>query len=149
MEMQQRALTAALFALSLAGCGGGGATLQPGGVISGCPAVAGSFDPNAKLVSPANGATGVSTAVGTVTFTVGVAALRSGTLTLYVDQSPGNTGAVQGGPISTDANGVSSSSVPALQPHTIYVAHVVARPVDPATGCTGQVDGNLGSFTTQ
>lgn len=149
--MLQRSVIAALFAVSLAACSGAGSTtgvVSPGG-NPGCPAVTGIFDAGAKLVSPASGATAVPTTVGTVRFTVTIASLRSGTLTLYVDANSGNQGAVQGGPIATDANGVSSSSVPVLQPHTTYTAHVRVRPVDPVTGCTTQADANLGSFTTQ
>jgi len=143
----QRAILAALFVMPLAGCAGGGSTAPSG--PNHCPAITGVFDANAKLVSPASGATGVPTTVGTVSFTVTIGSLRSGTLTLFVPGNPGNLGAVQGGPISTDANGVSSSSVPALAPHTTYTASVVARPVDPVTGCTGQAGATLGSFTTQ
>jgi Bacterial Ig-like domain len=141
----QRAILAALFVTPLAACAGGGSTApsEP------CPAVTGVFDSSAKLVSPANGATGVPTTVGTVSFTVTIASLRSGTLTLFVPGNPGNQGAVQGGPISTDANGVSSSSVPALAPHTTYTVGIVARPVDPVTGCPGQAGATPGSFTTQ
>lgn len=145
-----RAILAALFVMPLAACAGGGSTVSSGpSGPNGCPAVTGVFDANAKLVSPAGGATGVPTTVGTVTFTVTIASLRSGTLTLFVPANPGNQGAVQGGPISTDANGVSSSPVPALAPHTTYTATVHVRPVDPVTGCTSQADATLGSFTTQ
>jgi len=146
----QRAILAALFVIPLAACAGGGSTVPSGPLrLTPCPAVAGAFDANAKLVSPASGATGVPTTVGTVTFTVTIASLRSGILTLFVPANPGNVGAVQGGPISTDANGVSSSSIPALAPHTTYTVTVDAYPVDPVTGCPGQVYATLGSFTTQ
>ena len=137
----QRAMLAVLFVIPLAACAGGGST-APTPV---CPAiVAPPIDPNAKLVSPASGATGVPTTVGTVTFTVTVASLRSGYLTLYIPATPGQ-GRLLGGPISTDANGVSSSSIPALAPHTTYNATV---------GLPSQCPGGgpyaiLGSFTTQ
>jgi hypothetical protein len=144
----QRAVLAAFFLIPVAACAGGCSTATSG-TARNCPAITGVFDRNAKLVSPASGATGVPTTVGTVTFTVDLASLRSGTLTLFVPANPANQGAVQGGPISTDANGVSSSSVPALAPHTTYTAAVDVRPVDPVTGCTGQAGASLGSFTTQ
>jgi hypothetical protein len=140
----QRAILAALFVIPLAACAGGGST-APSPV---CPAVvAPPVDPNAKLVSPASGATGVPTTVGTVTFTVTVASLRSGILTLYVPATPGQ-GRLLGGPISTDANGVSSSSVPALASRTTYNA-TVGFPIDPVSGCPGGAYAILGSFTTQ
>jgi hypothetical protein len=139
---------AALVAiLALGACAGGGAMMAT--TPTQCPAIAGIFDPNARLVSPAPGATGVSTSIGSLSFTVSLAALRSGTVTLGVSAGSGSAPAVEAGPITTDANGVSSASLPLLQPHTTYDARIHANPLDPASGCRGAVDGDLGTFTTQ
>ena len=131
-----------LLGALLAGCSGGGS--NTGGGYA-CPALSVS-DPGATLVAPARGATGVSTTVGTLTFTVTNPTLRSGTVTLSVK---GQNTSIQGGPIATDANGLSSSSVPVLQPHTTYEARVRSTTVDQKTFCPSSADGDLGSFTTQ
>ena len=135
-----------LAALAVAGCSGGGATVTGGSAP--CP-VAGVFDPNAKLVSPAPGATGVPVTVGALSFTVSNPALRSGTVTLWIAVGSGNAPVVQGGSITTDANGVSTASLPVLQRHTTYDARIHATPIGPSGTCLGAVDGDLGSFTTQ
>jgi hypothetical protein len=131
-----------LLAVSLAACTDGGSTVSGRGP---CPAITGVIDPTATLVSPARGATGVATTIGTISFTVSLAVLRSGTVTLA---APSPETSVMGGPITTDANGVSSVAIPPLQPHTAYHASVASNPVGPG-GCPGGATGDLGSFTTQ
>jgi hypothetical protein len=143
-------LCAAVFAImALSACSGAGSTTTatPAGAKP-CN-ITGIVDPNARLVSPAPGATGVSISVGSLSFTVSNAALRTGTVTLWISVGSGSAPAVEAGPIATDANGVSSASLPVLQPHTTYEAriHVVER--DSAGNCVGVVDGDLGPFTTQ
>jgi hypothetical protein len=127
----------------LAACTGAG---MPGDApgTGGCPAVTGVVDPQATLVTPAKGATGVP-------FTVSNTALLQGTLTLWVQTSNGNAPAITGGPIvANSANTGGTSSVPALQPATTYTAIVRANPpLEPGSPCKGSVTGNLGSFTTQ
>ena len=145
--MKRLMLAAFLGAISLAGCSGGGANVPAGG--SPCPAATGIFDGNAKLVSPVPGATGVPATVGALSFTVSNPALRSGTVTLWVAVGSGNAPVVQGGPVTTGANGVSTASLPVLQAHTTYDARIDAHLVDPSGNCVGAVDGDLGSFTTQ
>jgi hypothetical protein len=118
----------------------------------GCPAL--EVVDVATLVAPAPGAINVPTTVGSVTFTTPASAIVPGssamsfvgfTLTL----TPGNPGVetpIVGGPITTDAAGLSSSSIPTLQPHTTYNAGVSL----PSGGvCHFSESGQLGSFTTQ
>jgi hypothetical protein len=133
-----KALIAGAFALCVfTGCGGGGTVGGPGtGPIAFCTSalIAG------NLISPAAGATGVSTAAGSISFSVGDARMLAGSLTLYPAVGP----SVQGGAITgTAAN--ATASVPVLQSQTTYRAQLAANiPGDP---CNPRAS-ILGTFTT-
>jgi hypothetical protein len=142
--MLVKALIAAVFALAVfTGCGGGTAA-GPGTVVP-TP----SPDPIAQcasaliagdLISPAAGATGVSTAVGSISFSVADARMLAGSLTLYPTIGP----PVQGGPITGTATNA-AASVPVLQSQTSYRAQLWANiPGDP---CNPRAS-ILGTFTT-
>jgi hypothetical protein len=131
---------------ALTGCGGGGGG---SGFIDPCPAVAAVLDPGATLTSPAKGSTGVSTTVGTVSFTVTDPSLQTGIFQLIAISPPSTSPVVSHPPITIGAGGVLSVPIPALQPHTTYAASASGFPSDPATGCRGLVTANLGTFTTQ
>jgi hypothetical protein len=138
---------APILAAVLAACGGAGmAESDP----PPCPAAAGIVDPQATLVDPPSGATGVATTIGAVTFTVSNGALLQGTLTLWAPVPGGGTApAVTAGPISS-ANGIARATIPALQSATTYTAIVrAAVPLDSGSPCMGSVTGNLGAFTTR
>jgi hypothetical protein len=134
--MLVKVLIAGVFALCvLTGCGGGTA----GGPGTGPIACASALIPG-SLISPAAGATGVSTAVGSISFSVADARMLAGSLTLY----PPVGAPVQGGAITgTAAN--AAASVPVLQSQTTYRAQLAANiPGDP---CNPR-QSFLGSFTT-
>src|ERR1700736_4724184 len=114
---------------ALAGCSGGGATSTVP-----CRGIVDILDVGAKLVSPADGATGVSTSVGTVSFTVTVPSLHSGTFTLKTTL---NDSTAVSEPYTTDANGAASVPIPTLQPGTAYQATVHANLVTPGSNCPG------------
>lgn len=146
MRLDRLAALALLAALpTLMACSG---SAMEDAAVPGCPAVAGVVDPQATLVAPAKGATGVPTTLGTISFTVSNTALLQGTLTLWVQTPTGSAPAITGGPI-TVSNNVASSSIPTLQAATTYTAIVQANPpISPGSPCKGSVTGNLGSFTT-
>jgi hypothetical protein len=103
------------------------------------------LDPQAALVSPANGATGVPVTVGTVSFTVTDPALKQGATFTLRSLDPEFTTTQ----IAT-ANGVMSVTIPTLKPHFSYQAMISAPlPADRQTHCQNQMAGFLGSFTTQ
>jgi hypothetical protein len=103
------------------------------------------IDPQAALVSPASGATGVPVTVGTVSFTVTDPALKQGATFKLQSFDPDITTTQ----IAT-ANGVMSVTIPTLKPHFSYQAMVTAPlPADRQTECKSQMAGFLGSFTTQ
>jgi hypothetical protein len=102
-------------------------------------------DSQAKLVSPADGATGVPVTVGTVVFSYQNAALSGGTVQLTPSSPPGSqpvTGTVQGaGP------GQAQATIGDLQPATTYTVRATSSArFGP---CGVPVIGNLGSFTTR
>jgi hypothetical protein len=139
--MLVKALIAGVFALCVfTSCGGGtaGGTGADGGPgpIAFCTSAVILGD----LISPATGATGVSAAVGSISFSVADARMLAGALTLY----PPVGLPVQGGPISgTAAN--AAASVPVLQSQTTYRAQLAANiPGDP---CNPRAS-LLGTFTT-
>jgi hypothetical protein len=139
--MLVKALIAAVFALAVfTGCGStaaGPAVVVPTpSPIAACASALIAGD----LISPAAGATGVSTAVGSIAFSVADARMLAGSLTLY----PTVGAPVQGGAITgTAAN--AAASVPVLQSQTTYRAQLAANiPGDP---CNPRAS-ILGTFTT-
>jgi hypothetical protein len=132
------------FAVSLTACGGAGSTRFP--PIPMCEALGLPTDPQAALVAPGNGVSGVPVTVGTVSFVVGDAALRQGaTFTLF-----GNGVFFTTTQIATAANGVMSVTIPPLQANSLYTAQVsAALPPERQTPCGKQILGRLGTFTTQ
>lgn len=139
--MLVKALIAAVFALCIfTGCGGatagGPGTGPTSAPIAYCAVALIAGD----LISPAAGATGVSTAVGSISFSVADARMLAGALTLY----PTVGAPVQGGAITgTAAN--AAASVPVLQSQTTYRAQLAANiPGDP---CNPRA-AILGTFTT-
>jgi hypothetical protein len=139
--MLVKALIAAVFALSVFTSCGGGTAGGPGtgggpGPVAFCTAALIAGD----LISPAAGATGISTTVGSISFSVADARMLAGSLTLY----PTVGAPVQGGAITgTAAN--AAASVPILQSQTTYRAQLAANiPGDP---CNPRAS-ILGTFTT-
>ena len=130
--------------LGLAACGGGGGTVElfrtsplP------CPPVTAAQDPTLALVSPANGARGVATTIGSVTFS---ATFSYDTLTLTPSDG---SAVVTGGPI-TVSNGRDTSAVAVLRSGVTY--QVMVRTTPSALGfpgCSYAFANNIGSFTTQ
>ena len=137
------AAAAVFLALSLAACG----PRPPERFgIPDCEAMSPFLlDPQAALVSPAKGATGVPVTVGTISFTVSDPALKQGATFKLQSLDPDFTTTQ----IAT-ANGVMSVTIPTLKPHFTYQAMVVAPlPADRQTHCQSLMAGFLGSFTTQ
>jgi len=141
--MLVKVLIAAVFALCVfTGCGGGTAGVpEPSPTpIAVCTALVPLIPGN--LISPAAGATGVSTAVGSVSFSVADARLLAGSLTLSPSPTAGGA-PVQGGAISGTAADA-TASVPTLSGRTTYSVAVSANfPGDPCTHTS-----LLGTFTT-
>jgi hypothetical protein len=129
----------------LAGCGGGGGS---SGFVDPCPVVVLS-DPGATLTSPAKGATGVSTTIGSLSFTVSDPSLQIRIFQLIAISPPSTTPVVYRPPITIGPGGVLSVALPVLQPRTTYGAIESGFPADPVTGCRSTVNANLGAFTTQ
>ena len=141
--LKQRIALLALAALTGCGAGGGGdAFVDP------CPAVTGVLDPGATLTSPAKGATGVSTTIGSVSFTVTNPSLQTGIFQLVAISPSNPTPIVYRPPITSGAGGVLSVAIPALQPHTTYDANIAGFPSIPDSNCRGLVTADLGTFTT-
>jgi hypothetical protein len=139
MIPMHRSFLVFLVAFGLAGCS---APQPSAGVL--CPNVI-LVDPQATLVAPAKGATGVPVTIGTISFTVSNVALQHGVVTLTAG---GSSNQITAGAITT-VNGLSSVSIPTLAPATTYTAVVASTSSGPAgTACPGVVEGNLGSFTT-
>ena len=146
MAIVKRHLVAVFALAALSGCGGGGGSA---GFVDPCPAVTAVTDPLATLTAPAKGATGVSTTIGSVSFTVTNAELQTGIFQLVATSPPSSTPVVNRPPITAGAGGVLSVAIPALQPHTTYDASIQAFPGIPDSNCRGQVNADLGTFTTQ
>jgi hypothetical protein len=131
-----------LAMLAAAGCGGVSSSPYicpdtPAAVASGA------------LVSPPNGATGVSPSVGRITFTVGTPDLQGTAPGTVVTLTPSAGGPALQQPDSViTANGVSSSVIPQLRSATTYTVTIGATPTLPG-GCQGSVTATLGSFATQ
>jgi hypothetical protein len=142
----KRHIVAVLALAALSGCAGGGGSA---GFADPCPAVTGVTDPLATLTAPAKGATGVSTTIGTVSFTVSNADLQTGIFQLIATSPPNATPVVFRPPITAGAGGVLSVAIPVLQSRTTYDASIQAFPAIPGTSCRGQVSADLGTFTTQ
>jgi len=135
---------AAVF--GVAGCGGAGGA---GSLPYICPQTPAGVVSSGSLISPANGATGVSPSVGQITFTVASPDLHGAAPGTVVTLTPAGGGTVLRQPDSViTANGVSSSVIPQLQSGTTYAVTVSAAPTLPG-GCAGAVSASLGSFTTQ
>jgi hypothetical protein len=132
--------------LLLAACGGGGRTVPANCETGGtCPpppcAIIAVIDSSLMLISPAKNATGVSTTVGTITFS---SAFSYATLTLSPHDG---TAQLTGLPV-TAANGVQSVPVPALHAGVVYDVQVLTAP-SAGPGCTSTSIQYAGSFTTQ
>jgi hypothetical protein len=136
----------AVAALAAAGCGGSGGA---GSLPYICPETPSSVVASGALVSPANGATGVSPSIGRITFTVSSPDLQGTTSQTAVTLTPVGGGAPLTQPDSViTTNGLSSSVIPPLHGATTYTVTVRAAPTLPG-GCPGSVSAALGSFTTQ
>ncbi len=120
-----------------AGCSGSSSPSLP------CPAVTGVLGQGA-LVSPANGATGVPTNVGSVSFTVTPSTLQGSGATVTLNAAVnGQSTQLSGGSVST-VNGVSSAAIPPLQSGVTYSVSVSASPLlSGSTTCRGAVSANL------
>ena len=139
------AVTAAVMvAVSAAGCSGsGGADSLP----AICPQTGTAVLVTGALVSPANGATGVSPSVGRITFTVSSPELQGPGVLVTLTPSGGGGTVRQPDSVIT-GNGISSSVIPTLASGTTYAVTVSATPQISAA-CQGFVSAALGSFTTQ
>ncbi|MDB5043366.1 MAG: hypothetical protein JWN27_4092 [Candidatus Eremiobacteraeota bacterium] len=139
--MLVKALIAGVFALCVfTSCGGTTAGGPGTGGGQGATAYCASALIPGDLISPAAGTTGVSTAVGSVSFSVADARMLAGSLTLY----PTVGAPVQGGAITgTAAN--AAASVPLLQNQTTYRAQLAAN--IPGDLCNPRAS-ILGTFTT-
>jgi hypothetical protein len=141
---------ALLALIALTGCGGGGGGgASGGGFVDPCPVAPGVVDSGATLTSPAKGASGVSTAIGTLSFTVTNASLRTGIFKLLAISPANATPVVYSGATTVGAGGVLSIAIPALQPRTTYDASVAGYQQVSDAGCLGLVTADLGTFTTQ
>jgi hypothetical protein len=131
-------------ALGAAGCGA-----SHDSVPAICPQTATGVTASGALVSPPNGATGVSPGIGRITYTTTSADLQgSGVLVTLTPAGGGPT--VQQPDSVVTANGVSSSVIPPLRGATTYAVTVSATPQLPGSAvCQGFVSAALGSFTTQ
>jgi hypothetical protein len=138
------AVLASLGFAVLAACSGGGGTApsEPS------PACGGTVvDTQAKLVSPAPGATGVSPSIGAITFTYGNPATPTASFTLFPSDGSAAVAANVTGTV-TIVPGQWTLLIPALKPATTYrvsgatfdYAHLV---------CYTTVAADLGSFTTR
>jgi hypothetical protein len=135
----------ALLLAMLAAAGCGGASSSP--YI--CPETPAAVVASGALVSPANGATGVSPSVGRITFTVSTSDLQGTDPGTVVTLTPAGGGPALQQPDSViTANGGSSSVIPQLRSATTYTVTISAAPTLPG-GCPGLVTATLGSFTTQ
>jgi hypothetical protein len=133
-------------AVTLGGCGGAGGA---GSLPYICPDTPAAVVASGALVSPANGATGVSPSVGRITFTVATPDLQGADPGTVVTLTPAGGGPALQQPDSVvTANGVSSSVIPQLRSATSYTVTISATPTLPG-GCPGSVTATLGSFTTQ
>lgn len=137
------AVLASLGFIVLAACSGGGSNAPAppppcGGTVT---------DTQAKLVSPAPGATGVSPTIGAISFTYGNPATPSASFTLFPSDGSASIAANVTGAV-TIVPGQITILIPALKPATTYrvtgatfdYAHVV---------CYTTVTADLGSFTTR
>lgn len=137
-----------LALVALTGCGGGGGS-SGGGFVDPCPVVPGVVDSGATLTAPAKGASGVSTAIGSLSFTVTNFSLQTGIFELLAISPANPTPVVFRPPITVGAGGVLSVAIPALQPHTTYDASISGYQQLSSAGCLGLVTADLGTFTTQ
>ncbi|MEA2688196.1 MAG: hypothetical protein QOD51_803 [Candidatus Eremiobacteraeota bacterium] len=144
--MKRCVIALSLGLLALAGCSGGGGTMQQT-VIGPCPTVAIS-DAQAHLVSPPSGATGVSPSIGSISVAYGTSAVLS-----FIQLTPGDgSPSVSGNASFTGvlpSSGVVAVTIPALKPATKYT--VTGQNADFAhiVGCFAKVTADFGSFTTQ
>jgi hypothetical protein len=132
--------------VALVACGGGGGTTTAAAPTP-CPtdAVA---DSQARLVSPAPGATGVSPSIGAITFAYGDPNLPFAQILLTPSDGSGPVMTIPTN-FSTPppAAGVITLPIPALKSATTYT--VTASTLNFAhLPCFRQVTGALGSFTT-
>jgi hypothetical protein len=125
----------ALCAVALAACSNGGSQQgQPPGTV--CPTIVTVV--NGTLVQPVNGATGVSTTIGSVT-----ASSNTDMTGAQLILTPAGGVAFDGGTFAVASNVTFSATVPVLAPNTSYT--VTASSHAP---CPGQVEWSIGSFTT-
>jgi hypothetical protein len=137
---------AGLTLVALVACGGGGAATTAAAPTP-CPtdAVA---DSQARLVSPAPGATGVSPSIGAITFAYGNSNLPFAQILLTPSDGSSPVSTVPTNFLSPPpAAGVITLAIPALKSTTTYA--VTASTLNFAhLPCFRQVTGALGSFTT-
>jgi hypothetical protein len=133
-----------LAAALLAGCSGGGSTSTVPAPI--CPALAIS-DPQAHLMNPPSGATGVSPSIGTIVLAYGNAAVLD-SVTLTPNDGSASVGGTPSFTGTLPSSGTVNVTVPALKPATTYT--VAGRSVDFAHApCFALTLAAFGSFTTQ
>ncbi len=125
----------AMVALTFTACAGSGASGPAPGHV--CPAIVGLR--SATLVQPANGAAGVSIAIGSV-----VATSDTGLAGAQVVLAPASGVAFDGGIFTVASTTTVSAAVPALAAHTTYT--VTGSSIGE---CPGTTEWTIGSFTTQ
>ena len=130
----RRALAVTAALISVACSGGGASQSSPPGTV--CPTIVSLA--SGALIQPANGATGVSTTVGSVTATSSTD-LRNAQLIL----TPAGGAAFDGGVFGDVSGTTALATVPVLSAQTNYV--VTASSGGP---CPGSVLWSFGSFTT-
>jgi hypothetical protein len=132
-------------ALALGGCAGAGgsAPAQPPGGPHACPDLV--VDRSAPLVQPANGATGVSTTIGSVTVTS-----ETGLAGLQITLTPSSGSPIEGGAFAAASSSTMAATIPVLSAHTTYTVSSSSLPVIGSDGsCTLGTAWTMGSFTTQ
>jgi len=131
--------------LALGGCAGAGGSdpaPQPS-VVYECPALV--IDRSAPLVQPANGATGVSTTIGSVTVMA-----ETGLAGLPIVLTPSSGSPIQGGTFAASSSSTMAATVPVLSAHTTYAVSSFSPPINGNDGsCTMGTAWTMGSFTTQ
>jgi len=148
--MTRCAAIVALAVLTVTGCSGGGTTTPaPPPPDFGCPSKS-IVDPQAKLISPAPGATGVSPAIGSITLAYGYWNLvfngiqlvpSDGSTPVWAGTNPPPT-------LNTPGSGVVTFPIPALKARMTYTAYGSSENMAHLV-CYTQITANFGTFTTQ
>lgn len=146
--------TGCAVAVLAAGCGGGGGARGVSSLGSTCETVVFPLPP-ASLISPATGATGVSTSPGTVTFQIdtntGSGAVGATVSAVSLIPAPSGTSipaaqvAAQGTPSPSGSTIFSATFSATLAPSTTYGVSISG--VQPEM-CGGPYTTSAGSFTT-